>query len=207
MLVLGYLAGQVESKLSTFDARGLRLRSVYNPFYEISNNLMSLWLARDELDGDLMITNGDNLFSPDVFRGLASCGDGIHLAINRKSNFDFDDMKITLDGAVIRRVSKEISDSEAHGESPGLALVRGRRAQKLAREQLELLGRRKSSLTQFWLELFNALYEQGIPVHPWWFDATGRWTEVDFHRDVESLRALLTAKSRGLKDTADEEAA
>lgn len=46
VLVVGYLASQVEAKLDYHRDQGLCVRTVYNPFYEVSNNLMSLWLTR-----------------------------------------------------------------------------------------------------------------------------------------------------------------
>jgi L-glutamine-phosphate cytidylyltransferase len=197
VLVIGYLADQVEAKLKMHINNGLKVRTIFNPFYEVSNNLMSLWLAKHEMNsGDFMITNGDNLFAPDVFAGLTTVeDDGIYLAISAKSEFDYDDMKVSLNGGSISKVSKQIEDADAKAESPGLCLIRGERARKIFSDNLETLARDGSFISKFWLETFNMLYEKGISVKPWWFDGKAKWQEVDFHLDVNRVKELIIKKA------------
>ncbi len=38
----------------------------YNPFYDITNSLASLWFAKDELDDDLLVLNADVFFSREI---------------------------------------------------------------------------------------------------------------------------------------------
>ena len=195
VLVLGYLAEQVEAKIKLHQTNGTHIRTIYNPFYEVSNNLMSLWFAQHEMNDDFLVTNGDNLFAPEVFVSLlAHNGDGITLAVNRKHRFGYDDMKVSLQDGLIARVSKQIEPDAIDAESPGLALVRGARARGIFRGQLEALARRKEFMGRFWLEVFNQLYESGVPVHPWFFDGETLWQEVDIHGDVDKVRGLLENK-------------
>ena len=202
VLVIGYLAEQVEAKLQPHQANGVRVRTIYNPFYEISNNLMSMWFAQHEMNEDFLVTNGDNLFAPEVFAGLVNqAGEGIHLAVSRKGKFNDDDMKVTLQDGAIACVSKQIPLDEIDAESPGLALVRGSRARRLFREQLEWMARRKQFINKFWLEIFNQLFERGIRVSPWFFDGQTLWQEVDFHSDVDKLRNHLELKTQLLTRT------
>jgi choline kinase len=200
VLVIGYLADQVEAKLQHFKRNGLRITTVYNPFYDVSNNLMSLWLAKYEMETDFLITNGDNLFTPDVFSGLVGQNDdGIFLAVSRKAEYDPDDMKVTIDSGQISFVNKRIEPEQAFAESPGLALVRGPRARKLFCEILEELARRPEYVGKFWLETFNRAYERGVPVVPWEFDGTHKWQEVDFHVDVLKVKQLIAAKAETIR--------
>lgn len=196
ILVIGYLAEQIEAKIAYYRSRGHSIRTLFNPFYGVSNNFMSLWLAKSVFDeDDVMITNGDNILAPSVFSGLsAECGNGIHLAVGPKKDFDAEDMKVTLTDEFIARVSKRIPAGEAHAESPGLALVRGARARSLFTQRLEAMARAGKFLQHFWLEVFNELYEQGVTVRPWWFDAASLWQEVDFHLDLSRARTLLADK-------------
>jgi choline kinase len=196
ILVIGYLAEQVEAKMNSFRKRGYRIRTIFNPFYEVANNFMSLWLARSVFEeGDVLVTNGDNLFAPEVFRDFAAeCGNGIHLAVGAKTMFDPDDMRVSIVDKAIVRVSKQIPDAEAGAESPGLSLVRGANARRIFTEQLDVMARTGKYLTRFWLEVYNALYERGVAVQPWWFDTANLWQEVDFHPDLSKARSLLQAK-------------
>ncbi|MCD6371618.1 MAG: hypothetical protein J7L39_02760, partial [Candidatus Aenigmarchaeota archaeon] len=66
-------------------------------------------LARYYMDKDFMITNGDNIFSYEVFKKLArNDKDGIFLTINRKNSYDDDDMKVIIEDNKVVRVSKLI---------------------------------------------------------------------------------------------------
>ena len=52
VLVTGYLSEQIEAKLRTMMATApIRIKTLYNPFYDVANNLASLWLARHDTDG------------------------------------------------------------------------------------------------------------------------------------------------------------
>ena len=194
IVVTGYLASQIDAKVSTLDHANCRVRTLYNPFYETTNNLVSLWLARHEmLSSDFMITNGDNLFDPDVFRELtdATPEGGIHLSVSSKSAFDDDDMKVSLVDGVVREVRKTIPHEAAEAESPGLSLVRGERSRQLFVDVLDEIVRDPSQLNVFWLEAFNRLYTKGVSVKPWFFVAEGRWQEVDIHPDVTRMEEFL----------------
>ncbi len=192
VIVAGYLAEQVEAKVSTQPHGELEVRTLYNPFFEVSNNLMSLWLARSEMNDDFMVTNGDNLFSSKVFQGFAEeTSDGIWLSLGHKDEFDHDDMRVSLTDGAVSRVSKKIPDPEAHAESPGLGLVRGPRARRIYVEQLDALAHQREHLTSFWLEVYNRAYTAGVTVKPWFFETKGHWQEVDFHHDVHLVREAL----------------
>jgi len=196
VLVLGYLAEQIEAKIKLYQTNGISIRTIYNPFYEISNNLMSLWFAQHEMRGEFLITNGDNLFAPEVFRGLVSENeDGITLAVSRKDHFGYDDMKVSLQDGLVARVSKQVEPDAIDAESPGLALVRGARSCGIFRSQIEALARRKEFIDKFWLEVFTQLYSHGVPVRPWFFDGNSLWQEVDFHADVDRVRGQLVSKT------------
>lgn len=195
VIVIGYLAEQIEAKIKMFLTDGVRIKTIYNPFYELSNNLVSLWIARHEMDSDFMITNGDNIFSPDVFTDFVNNnGNGIFLSVNNKVHYDDDDMKVTTENNIVTRVSKQIENGKISAESPGLALVHGLKSRELFIGNLEILIRNKENLNKFWLEIFNHLHKKGIPVPVWEFDGRTKWQEVDFHLDLNNARKFLQIK-------------
>jgi len=191
VLVIGYLGEQVETKIRTI-VDGIKIRTMFNPFYDMSNNLATLWLAQHEMNEDFLVTNGDNLFTADVFAGLVGeTGDGIFLSVSVKDNYDDEDMKVILQDNLVVKVSKIISSGYADAESPGLALVRGARARKVFRDHLDMLVRDRKYLNGFWLEVFNSIYAHGGTVYPWEFDGSTSWQEVDFHIDLDRAKELL----------------
>src|SRR5437762_3294655 len=62
IFVIGYRAEQIEAKLKGHVK--VPVRFIYNPFYDMSNNLISLWLACSEMDQDFIVINGDDIFKP-----------------------------------------------------------------------------------------------------------------------------------------------
>ena len=189
IIVIGYLYEQVESKLKNFETK-LKIRTLYNPFYEMSNNLITLWLSKYEMNEDFLITNGDNLYTNDVVSDLVNMtNDGIYVTICYRDNLGEDDMKVILDeNKKILRVSKEIEKSNV--ESIGLVKVQGDKYRKIYQEVLEQLARDKVYLNKFWLETFNVLAEKGVEIHSFEIDKD-KWREVDFHFDLKDLRELI----------------
>ncbi len=192
VLVVGYRAEQIEDALQSESTPALRTRTLYNPFFGVSNNLASLWLAKSEMHEDFMITNGDCIFPADIYRDFVKGAEnGVGLCVNRKRRFDDDDMKVTLRDGFIQEVSKLIEPANTDAESPGLAIVRGEAARQVFRHRLESLMRRQEMLDRFWLEMFNDLVNTGTPVRSWMFPEGTKWQEVDFHLDLDVVRSVL----------------
>jgi len=191
-LIIGYLAEQIEAKMKFWREKGIKIQTIYNPFYEMSNNLISLWLAKYQMDGDFIITNGDNLFDYDVFQNLVNNHqNGIFLTICKRERYGTDDMKVILDDKKnVVRVSKLIENEKADTESVGLVLISGEKYREIFRESLEELARNKEYLNKYWLEVFNLMSKKGIPIHTFEIDKT-KWIEIDIHLDLKDVRAKI----------------
>ena len=199
ILVIGYLADQIEAKLNFYKRANIKIETVYNPFFDISNNLISLWLARYYMDKDFMITNGDNIFNYKVFKKLAENNDeGIFLTINKRDSYDSDDMKVLLENNKVMQVSKLINNNDADAESVGLAMIRGKKYRKVFIETLESLVRNKEYLNKFWLEVFNKLSEGCVHIIPFEIDGRKEWREIDFHFDLSDVRMMVKEKLKDL---------
>jgi len=214
ILVIGYLAEQIEAKVKRLHDSGLKIKTIYNPFFDVSNNLISLWLSMTEMHSDFMITNGDNLFDPDIFKNIdADCKDGVYLTVFKKEHYDDDDMKVTLSGSQLVEVNKQILPTDTDCESPGLVLVKGESSLRLFRKNLdeiirEVSSRDDSSLRLFrknldeiirevssrddyWLVLFNKMVANGNLIETWQIPTGMKWQEVDFHLDITKVIELL----------------
>lgn len=188
VLVIGYLAEQIEAKMKFWREKGAKITTIYNPFYKVSNNLISLWLAKHQMDEDFIITNGDNLFDFDVFQNLAvDHRNGIFLTICKREKYGEDDMKVILKDKEVTEVSKLIKNEKASAESVGLVLVSGQKYRDLFKENLEKLVRNKEYINKYWLEVFNLMSKKGVPINTFEIDKT-KWREIDFHPDLEELK-------------------
>lgn len=189
IIVIGYLHEQIESKLKSYKTE-LKIKTVYNPFYEISNNLITLWLSKYAMNEDFLIANGDNIIASDVIRDLVNkTNEGIYVTICYRDKYSEEDMKVNLDpNKKILRVSKEIKNGDA--ESVGLVKVSGEKFRKIYQDVLEELARNKDYLNKFWLETFNILANKGVEVNSFEIDKD-KWREVDFHFDLHDIIELI----------------
>ncbi len=192
ILIVGYRGEQIEAKVKMHKENGMKIKTIYNPFYDVSNNLLSLWLARHEMDTDFMITNGDNIFDPQAFRTLLNEEkEGIFLTMIKKPTFEEDDMKIILNQEHAIKVSKQIPLHEAHAVSVGLVKVKGEPQRRKFIRTMEELARNPNYRDKFWLEIFNTLVEEHAHnIHTIEIDRN-HWKEIDFHPDVKNLRNLM----------------
>ena len=160
-----------------------RIRTLYNPFYTITDNLVSCWVARSEMQSDFLILNGDTLFAASVLqRLLAAPEHPITLAVSRKDSYDDDDMKVIRDGDRLLQVGKKLPREEVNAESIGMMTFRGE-GPRLFRDAMDRALRTPSALSQWYLSLIDALAKSGV-VFTQEISAAG-WTEVDSPSDLE----------------------
>lgn len=89
---------------------GIGLSYVHNPKYEKTNYIYSIYLARSQLDGDILLLHGDIIFSPEVLQQILqqeqSC-----MAVSRTAPLPEKDFKAVLDGDRIRRIGISVYES------------------------------------------------------------------------------------------------
>jgi choline kinase len=168
---------------------GPNVRTVFNPFYKVADNLGSLFIAKHEIEGECLVWNGDTLVSSALMaRVLGNDRQGICVTIDRKDGYDDDDMKVVVDDAGrLQAIGKRISDG-VNGESIGLLAFRQGGAERF-REAIERAMRTPEGTTIWYLRVIHHLAQNG---EVWTLDIQGEeWGEVDFPPDVEAARALV----------------
>ncbi len=191
VVVTGFRDDQIEAALKRRGDAGPRVRTVYNPFYKVADNLGSLFVARDEIAGDVLVWNGDTLVSDALMARVVGNHDqdGICVTIDRKHGYDEDDMKVVVDDAGrLHAIGKRLDLSEVNAESIGLLAFRGAGAQTF-RHAIERAIRSSEGTTIWYLRVIHQIAQEA-PV--WTLDISGaEWGEVDFPEDVESAQALV----------------
>src|SRR6185503_18891141 len=97
------------------------VRTLFNPFYHVADNLGSVWMARAEFDRDLLLLNGDTLVSQPLLKRVLSAETGpIAVTVDEKADYDADDMKVLRDGNRLLRIGKALDPCAYNAESIGL---------------------------------------------------------------------------------------
>lgn len=184
-VVVGFGADQLESWLAGLP--GLpgpqRVRTLYNPFFASSDNLVSCWVARAEMQEDFLLLNGDTLFEVAVLKKLlAAPPQPVTLAVDAKDRYDDDDMKVIRDGERLVHVGKKLPLDQVNAESIGMMTFR-REGPRLFREILERALRNPQALKQWYLSLIDELANSDVV---WTQSIEGLgWAEVDSPADLE----------------------
>lgn len=187
-VVVGFRSHLVEECLAGLGRPGLTLRTIFNPFFNVADNLGSCWLARAEMDRDFLIANGDTLFAAAIARRLlASRAAPVTVAIDRKPSYDADDMKVRLEGTRLAEIGKTLPPDRVDGESIGLILFRGD-GPRLFREAVERAMRAPEGLAWWYLRVIGQLAATGV-VETLSIEGL-EWGEVDYPEDLVAAERL-----------------
>lgn len=189
VIIVGYRAEQIEAKVKEYE-KDFTIRTVYNPFYDCSNNLLSVWMARHFMDQDFITINGDDMFTPEVIRTLLQSQENITMVIDEKEHYDDDDMKIVKFNGQVLKVSKQIPLEEANGESVGIIKFSGHGPQIYV-NMLEEMVRHPENRNVFYLRAIQEIINKGYPVHYATCNAND-WGEIDFHPDLMMIREYVS---------------
>jgi len=189
VVVVGFRAALVETLLATLARPGLSIRTLFNPFYNVADNLGSCWLARHEMAGDFLLLNGDTLFETAVLqRLLHSPPAPITVTIDRKAGYDADDMKVHLDGARLLEIGKTLPPARTDGESIGLLSFRGA-GPELFVDAIDRALRVSDGLKSFYLKVIDQLAKSR---HVETVSIEGlAWGEVDYPADLQRAERLV----------------
>lgn len=187
--VTGFGAEAVEQMLAGLDVPGVRFRTLFNPFYPVSDNLASCFVARGEMMGEFVLLNGDTLFEPRALECvLARAGASINVTIDQKPRYDDDDMKVTALGDRLERIGKNLAPDKVNGESIGLLFFRDIGAARFV-AGVESAMRRPEGLRSWFLSVIDALAQKtevGI------VSIEGlRWAEIDTPADLRGIESVV----------------
>ena len=189
-IITGFNSDLVEAHIhDRFGAEQERINIVYNPFFSISDNLASCWMARHAMDGDFILLNGDTLFEPSLLDTvLRSEPAPVTLTVDYKDSYDNDDMRVELNASMVKSVSKTLPDEHTMAESIGLLYFRGE-GPALFREHLDRQMKQGTGLRLWFLSVVDALAKQSL-VRACSINGH-RWCEIDFKRDLDNAEAVF----------------
>lgn len=156
---------------------------IYNPFYEVTNSLGSLWFARQYLNQEITVLNGDIVMSEELMRQVV-CRSTDRPMILMDSSIKDGDYNVQTDDGRVVVMSKALTNYT--GEYAGVTKLDAVSAAKLEQQICEMVsdGRYvtwyEDALVQMIFERNFSLYACDISQY--------EWTEVD------SVDDLLYAK-------------
>jgi len=199
-VILGFRADKVERVLRERYGSH-RVKTIYNAAYAVSDNLVSCWVAHDEMNTDFVLLNGDTLFEAAVVqRLLETRGRPVTVVVSHKEDYDTDDMKVELDGCRLVKIGKDLLPDQVDGESIGMIMFRDQ-GPMLFRSALEKALRNPSAQTKWYLSVIDEM-ARSMPV--WTCSTKGlEWCEIDYPADLKLAEKVVSACGGHRKDMAD----
>lgn len=177
MVVVGYKAEEVKRVVGT------RASYVENTDPAGTNSLYSFWLAREFVQGSVLISNCDLLYHPEILDRLLDVK-GSALAYDSSFGWGREKMKVGLQDGCVKEMSKSLPYGRAAGENLGLICLHEAAAKALVAKADEMV---KAGNLKGWLPEAVEATAQQVPIRG--VDVAGfPWTEIDFPFDLEAAR-------------------
>ena len=183
------VTGFADHLVDAVTAKRPGVRTFFNPFYHVADNLGSVWMAREEFDQDTLLLNGDTLVSDRLLQRVLAADTGpIAVTVDEKDDYDSDDMKVLRDGDSLLRIGKALEPGQYNAESIGLLAFRGE-GPRLFIDQVDAMLRAPDGTRRWYLRAIDELARTGVDVRT--VSIRGEeWQEVDYPADVEKAEAL-----------------
>ena len=189
VIVTGYLENQIRAFIEERFPQ-LNVTFIYNRLYASTNNIYSLWLARDAvLDDDMMMMDSDIVFDKMIITKLLNSGYKNCLALKRHDVHD-EEIKVKADkkGRVIE-ISKDVKPGEASGESIGIEIF-GRETLSELYRILDQKVVTEKRMNQFYETAFQELANNGNDLYI--VDTTEYFCmEIDTEEDLKTAEVLV----------------
>jgi 2-aminoethylphosphonate-pyruvate transaminase len=188
VVVVGYKKpGVLDTVRRVQDSLSIPIDIIENPYYEGTNTLYSLWLARHACRGsDFLVADGDLICDDTIIEAIISDPRNAVLAIDRARVMGDEEVKVVCDDdGRLTKIGKDLTPSSAIGEFIGIAKYSHAVGVKL----FAIVGQIVSEGDQaaYYEEAISRLAQDCV-VHS--VDVAGRpWMEIDVIGDyVEALR-------------------
>lgn len=191
VVVTGYLSGMLEQNINVVsDSYPFSISLVHNPLYADTNNIYSLWLAKDRLIGEpFLCLHADVLFDPAILDPSLTNSFDICLVADDKVLEET--MKIRVEDGKVTSVGKHVTMQGASGTFLGLAWFSTTGSNRMFQELEKIVE--SGQTNGYFTDAVEELIRGGLAVGAC---STRRlpWIEIDFPEELEEARTKVYPK-------------
>lgn len=178
------------------------IKTLNNDEHASTSELYSLYLAKEELKQNTVVSYGDILYKSYILNELLNDNNDITLIVDAdtEKTEDYRDYisadkpyskKSFMDSISLRKMSTDINESEIHGEFIGLWKM-NEKGRSIVVKTLEKLASRENFKQLRLSDLFNAIVSEGQTVAVKYIK--GSWLDVDDIVDLQKVSDLYDVK-------------
>lgn len=194
VVVTGHMHKSIEKSLKD-------VTFVYNPFYEVTNSIASLWLAQEHLDADnVVLIDGDIVMSESLIRDVLCQPTEKPLVLLDSSIKTDGDYNVQVSGEEVLVMSKDLD--EYYGEYAGISKL-DRKSAQLMRDEMNCMVEEgyydqwyENALVQLIFKNDFKLYFKDICNYD--------WTEVDCVSDLIHAKNIQISETTGRQNSLEE---
>jgi len=181
-IVVGFKADQIINKLKNFQI-------IVNPFFRVTNSIASLWLARELLNDDVFIMNGDICFSGTVLKKILESPLDNFVVIDSSKKCNDADYKIVFSNGFVTDMGKNIPFDNYSGEYAGITRL-NKKGALLLKQKIEEMVNKEQFDTWYETALLGLIRENGFQLSV--LDISGeKWVEVDSVKDLDYAKKIV----------------
>ena len=155
-----------------------------NPDFHSTNSIKSLWYAKDLLEDNVLLLNGDIYYEHGILDYAINQTNPVVMLAD-STRIDNADYRFSFSGDQINQFGKHLTNHETDGEYVGIVRIDQSfiKTFKDALEEMIISG--KSNI--WWEDVLYSFIEKRIPIH--YLDVAGTfWSEVDTLQDYNYLQ-------------------
>lgn len=164
----------------------------FNPFFNVTNSIASLWFARQELDGECLIMNADVFFSDAILQMILEDNRQAVMLVDQSRRKTGDYFFSTTDNGCIRKYGKDLPLQYRSCEYVGISKVTEEFMPHFVRRLNELIDDSKHD--KWWEDtLYSFTHEDEHLIYT--KDVGGLfWSEIDYFDDYERILNYLATQ-------------
>lgn len=179
IIITGFKHKMIEEAVKDY-----RVKVYYNPFFQVTNSIGSLWYARDEFfdTNEALIANADVYYTQELLDKIFSSKLNNFL-LSDKSRVDVGDYFFLSKNGILQKYGKELTRDERDSEYVGIGVLK-REWVKIFHDQL--CSMIENGEYNLWWE--NVLYSLVGKKNIYTLDVEGIfWSEVDTIKDYQRV--------------------
>ena len=161
-----------------------------NPDFHITNSIKSLWYAKDLLEDNVLLLNGDLFYEHEILDYAINQTNPVVMLAD-STRIDKADYRFGFSGNQINRFGKHLTNQETDGEYVGIVRIDQSFIKTFKQTLEDMITAGKSNI--WWEDVLYSFIEKNIPIH--YFDVAGTfWSEVDTLQDYNYLQNWITSQ-------------
>ena len=194
VVCVGYEEQKIKEALQGVEG----VRYYFNPFYDVTNSIVSLWFAKEELTGDLLVMNADVYITEPILELILADERENVMAIDKTRTAVGDYFFATTDSGCIVKYGKDLPLQERSCEYVGVAKIREAFLPHFKQRLEEMIKQRQH---QNWWEGILYSFAGNKERDIYTVDVNGMfWAEIDYFDDYERILKYV-AGERGERQT------